>query len=111
MTADERRETIIDAAQAEFAGAGLAGASTEAIARRGGISHAYLFRLFGTKHQLFLAACESCMDKVTSAFRAASANRPPDEPVFAALGQAYRRLIEDDPQTAPLPAARLRLVR
>ena len=94
-TADERRETILEAAIAEFAQGGLAGASTEAIARRAGISHAYLFRLFGTKRALFLAAVERSYDRVTEAFtEAARAHRGP-APIEASLGEAYRRLIED----------------
>ena len=46
-TAEERREEIIEAAFAEFAEHGLHGTSTDAIARRVGVSQPYLFRLFG----------------------------------------------------------------
>ena len=61
MTAEERRAQLVDAAVEEFAQAGLAGASTEAIARRAGISHAYLFRLFPTKRALFAATVDDCV--------------------------------------------------
>src|ERR671932_68935 len=54
-TADERRAEILEAARAEFADRGLDGASTDTIARRAGISQPYLFRLFGTKKELFVA--------------------------------------------------------
>ena len=54
-TAQERRAELLAAALSEFAIGGLHGTSTEAIAKRAGISHAYLFRLFGTKKQLFIA--------------------------------------------------------
>ena len=40
---------------------GLHGASTEDIAAAAGISQPYLFRLFGTKKELFLATVERCM--------------------------------------------------
>jgi len=94
-TADERRAAIVEAAIAEFADGGLDGASTEAIARRAGISHAYLFRLFGTKRDLFAAAVERSNARVLEAFADALRRRRPDEPVQAALGGAYRRLIRD----------------
>ena len=49
QTADERREEVLAAAVEEFGRAGFHGASTDAIARRAGISQPYLFRLFGSK--------------------------------------------------------------
>src|SRR6266700_3589556 len=58
MSAGERRETVLEAAVAEFALRGLAGTSTEDVARRAGISQPYLFRLFPTKKALFLALVE-----------------------------------------------------
>jgi AcrR family transcriptional regulator len=48
MTADERREEILEAALVCFADHGAHGMSTEAIARAVGISQPYIFRLFGT---------------------------------------------------------------
>ena len=56
LTADERRAAVIEAAVIAFAEGGLAGTSTEDIARLAGVSQPYLFRLFGTKRELFLAA-------------------------------------------------------
>ena len=94
-TADERREAILEAAIAEFAEGGLGGASTEAVARRAGISHAYLFRLFGTKRELFLAAVERSYERVLEAFGQAARAHTGPAPIEASLGEAYRRLIED----------------
>ncbi|MDP9401250.1 MAG: TetR/AcrR family transcriptional regulator [Actinomycetota bacterium] len=95
FTAEERREQVVDAAIEEFAQAGLAGASTEAIARRAGISHAYLFRLFGTKRELFVTAVDEALGRILRAFQEAEAARAPEVPAFAALGASYVRLIED----------------
>lgn len=95
LTADERRVQIVDAAIEEFAQAGLTGASTEAIARRAGISHAYLFRLFGTKRDLFLAAVDASHEHVLRTFREAEAGRAAGESQFSVLGAAYGRMIED----------------
>jgi len=95
LSADVRREQVVDAAIRVFSQTGLAGASTEAIAREAGISHAYLFRLFGTKRDLFLAAVDEAFGRVTETFRAAEAARTPDAPVLWALGASYVQLIED----------------
>ena len=95
MTAEQRRESVLEAAVPEFAVGGLAGTSTEAIARRAGISHAYLFRLFPTKRALFAATVDHTFDHVLRTFQEAYAQRDPDEPVFGVLGHAYLPLIED----------------
>jgi AcrR family transcriptional regulator len=63
QTAAERREAVLEAASAEFALRGLHGASTDAIARRAGISQPYLFRLFGSKKELFIAVVDRCYDR------------------------------------------------
>ena len=95
MTADERRAQLVHAAVEEFAQAGLAGASTEAIAKRAGISHAYLFRLFPTKRALFAATVDHVFDHVLETFQEAYADRDPSEPVLRVLGHAYIPLLED----------------
>ena len=58
MSAEERRESVVRAAMAEFARGGYHGTSTETIARRVGVSQPYLFRLFPGKRAIFLAAAE-----------------------------------------------------
>jgi AcrR family transcriptional regulator len=95
MTADERRVQLVEAAVQEFAQAGLAGASTEAIAKRAGISHAYLFRLFPTKRALFAATVDHSFDHVLHTFQRAYAERPDDEPILQVLGHAYIELLDD----------------
>src|ERR1700749_3408341 len=72
MPAAERREMVLEAAVAEFAAHGLAGTSTEDVARRAGISQPYLFRLFPTKKALFLALVERCFRGIEGAFTAAA---------------------------------------
>jgi len=87
MSAEERREEILQAAMTEFALKGLHGTSTETIAQRVGISQPYLFRLYDTKKDLFLAAVGRGFDRVLEAFRLA-AEQHPDEPLTA-MGHAY----------------------
>src|SRR5437660_10087823 len=91
MSAGERREEILEAAVAEFALKGLHGTSTETIAQRAGVSQPYLFRLFGTKKDLFIAAIERGFDRVQDAFiNAAKSN--PDNPLKS-MGEAYIKLV------------------
>jgi AcrR family transcriptional regulator len=94
MNADQRREQVLDAALIEFAQGGLAGTSTEAIAERAGISQPYLFRLFGTKRDLFIAAASRCFDNISDTF-AAAADGLAGQEAMAAMGRSYGGLIAD----------------
>lgn len=94
-TAEERREQILDAALTEFAARGFSGASTDAIARQVGISQPYLFRLFGTKKDLFIASVERCFADTLEEFRQAAEGRSGEEALMA-MGEAYGRWIAGD---------------
>jgi AcrR family transcriptional regulator len=94
-TADERRDAVIQAALGEFADKGLHGASTDAIARAAGISQPYLFRLFGTKKELFIATVQRCLDETLARFREASRGLTGGEAVDA-MGRAYVEWITGD---------------
>jgi AcrR family transcriptional regulator len=94
LSAGERREEIIDAAVEEFALGGLDGTPTEAIARRVGISQPYLFRLFRTKKELFLATVERCFDRTLAAFRQGAKGLSGEEALHG-MGNAYAGLLED----------------
>jgi AcrR family transcriptional regulator len=94
MPAAERRELVLDAAVAEFAVHGLAGTSTEDVARRAGISQPYLFRLFPTKKALFLALVDRCFRRVRDTFIAAAGDLTGDE-ALEAMADAYERLLDD----------------
>ena len=109
-TADERREAVLEAALTEFAEHGYSGASTDVIARAAGISQPYLFRLFGTKRELFIASVERCLGARTSSFRAASEGLSGEE-ALAAIGQAYGEMIAERPAPAPRADAGLRGLR
>lgn len=84
----------LEAALTEFAARGLAGTSTEHIARRAGISQPYLFRLFPTKKMLFLALVGRCFRRVEDTFAAAAAGRAGEE-ALEAMGDAYTQLLGD----------------
>ncbi len=87
-SAEERREAVLEAALAEFAARGLEGGSTEAIARAVGISQPYVFRLFGTKKELFMATVERCLRGTLEMMRTASAGLKGEE-ALKAIGEAY----------------------
>jgi AcrR family transcriptional regulator len=91
-----RREEILDAALLEFAQLGLHGASTEDIARRAGISQPYVFRLFGTKKQLFMATVERCLRGTLEMMHTASAGLKGEE-ALQAIGEAYNERLTTDP--------------
>jgi AcrR family transcriptional regulator len=94
MSAEERREAVLEAAITEFAIRGLAGTSTEDVARRAGISQPYLFRLFPTKKALFLALVERSNQRIADAFTAAAGDKTGEE-ALTAMGEAYHQLLED----------------
>jgi AcrR family transcriptional regulator len=94
-SAEQRREEILAIGMEHFAAGGYHGTSTEGIAREAGISHAYLFRLFRTKRELFLACGDLACQKVLESFRRAADDAPPGEELQA-MGQAYvRELLPD----------------
>jgi AcrR family transcriptional regulator len=101
QSAEERRDEILEAALVEFAARGLHGTSTEDIARRAGISQPYVFRLFGTKKQLFLDACRRCMRQTLEAMQRAAEGRQ-GEDALAAMGEAYLELLAEDPRRLQL---------
>jgi AcrR family transcriptional regulator len=96
-TAEERREEVLEAALGVFADHGLAGASTDEIARKAGISQPYLFRLFHTKKDLFIASTERCLRETLETFQGAAAGKS-GEGALLAMGKAYGDLIRSNPQ-------------
>lgn len=94
LSAAQRRRAVLTAAMAEFAKGGYAGTSTEAVAEGAHISQPYLFRLFGTKRDLFIATMGAMHDRIEAAFRAAAAGRSGVE-AMAAMGDAYKELLAE----------------
>jgi AcrR family transcriptional regulator len=96
LTADERRAEILTVAQDLFAERGLYGTSTDEIARRAGISQPYLFRLFGTKKELYIATVERCFQETLEMFQDASAGKTGEE-ALKAISKAYHETVLADP--------------
>jgi AcrR family transcriptional regulator len=95
MSAAERKDAVLDAALVEFAERGYAGTSTEDIARRAGISQPYLFRLFGTKKELFIASVQRCYRQTLELFQRAAEGRRGEE-ALKAIGEAYVAQLQAD---------------
>lgn len=92
---EERREEVLDAALAVFADRGYHGASTEEVAKRAGISQPYVFRLFGTKKDLFCAVTSRCFGQTLEIFQRAAEGKRGEE-ALAAIGSAYADLLAND---------------
>jgi AcrR family transcriptional regulator len=103
VPAAERRDALIEAAVHHFAHGGLQGTKVSAIAAEVGVAQPYVFSLFPTKRELFLAAVERCFEKVQALFTEAAADfdrdgpQEPEEDKLKALGQAYMSRISENP--------------
>jgi AcrR family transcriptional regulator len=103
VPAAERRDALIEAAVHHFAHGGLQGTKVSAIAADVGVAQPYVFSLFPTKRELFLAADKRCFEKVSALFEKTGeefdTNGPqePDEDKLMALGKAYMDSIADNP--------------
>jgi AcrR family transcriptional regulator len=101
VPASERRDALIDAAVHEFAHGGLHGTPVDRIARRVGVAQPYVFSLFGSKRELFLAAVERGFELVADTFTKAAAEFDPtialpDTGIKQAMGHAYAEMLDSD---------------
>ena len=100
LSAEERREAIVAAAMDELAAHGLAGAKVDEVARRAGVSQPYVYQLFGTKKDLFLAVVRRCFERTRLAFEEAVRHYqvgdfPGCDSPLTAMGMAYKDLLDD----------------
>ncbi|HTX11193.1 MAG TPA: TetR/AcrR family transcriptional regulator [Solirubrobacteraceae bacterium] len=98
VPASERRDALIEAAVHEFAHGGLHGTPVDRIARRVGVAQPYVFSLFGSKRELFLAAVERNFQLIAETFTKAAAEfdpatAPPDVDLHNAMGHAYVEML------------------
>jgi AcrR family transcriptional regulator len=95
MSAGERRALVVRMAVEEFAHSGFQGTSTASIAARAGVSQPYLFRLFDSKRDVFLAAADHCTNRAVQAFRKAADDATGPEALRAGE-RAWRLLVDED---------------
>jgi len=102
VPAAERREELISAAVHEFAHGGLHGTPVERIARRVGVAQPYVFSLFPSKLDLFLAALQRGFERVAETFRRSAADYAEGraaedcEDALDAMGRAYKEMLIGD---------------
>jgi len=95
QSAEARREQVLEAAIREFAEAGYNASSTAAIARRAGISQPYIYALFPSKQDLFLATYDRVSGQIRATFRDAARGATGTEDALHRMGQTYPELIAD----------------
>jgi AcrR family transcriptional regulator len=98
MSAEDRRELVLAAANRAFSRGGYAGTSTDAVAKEAGVSQPYVVRIFGTKLELFLEVFDRACGQVREAFEAVLAEAPFDpenDDDWSRLGLAYTELLRD----------------
>ncbi|MFI6868114.1 TetR/AcrR family transcriptional regulator [Nocardia sp. NPDC050406] len=97
-TSDLRREAVVDAAITEFARTGYHGTPINTVAAKAGISPAYVFKLFPSKVELFVAALDRCFELVEGALAKGAARAAANDPeaVLHEMGGAYAELIADN---------------
>jgi AcrR family transcriptional regulator len=93
--AETRREQVIEAAAREFAANGYAAASTAAIAKRAGISQPYIYALFPSKLDLFLAVHDRVIGAIRDTFREAARGATSPQDALQRMGATYPTLIAD----------------
>lgn len=99
MNVEDRKLLILQATMEEYARTGLHGTSTETIAERAGVSQPYLFRLFGTKKGLIVAAIRHHTERLRQEFTDAVENRDPETPPLEAMKASYLQRLLDDPDS------------
>ena len=87
LTAEARRQAVLDTAGRVFSRSSYRGATTAEIAREAGISEPILYRHFGSKRDLYLA----CLDEAWASFRAGSERAIAEDPLkcLGAIADAY----------------------
>jgi AcrR family transcriptional regulator len=101
VPASERRDSLVEAAVHEFARGGFHGTPVDRIARKVGVAQPYVFSLFGSKRELFVAAVRRGFELIAERFAAVAAEfdpatAPPDTDVLDLMGEAYKELLESD---------------
>ncbi|WP_433611403.1 TetR/AcrR family transcriptional regulator [Dactylosporangium sp. CA-139114] len=92
-TAPRRRADAVDIGMRVFADHGLTTASVQKVADQMGVSQPYVFRLFGSKSDFFLACVDEMEGRIRRVLRQAAAHNPGDP--LPAMRADFRALIAD----------------
>ena len=91
----ERRQMILDGAEAVFADLGFAGADTTVLARAAGVSAPALYRYFPSKKDLFLAALKSAGPRLARIWKGTAASAPDPLEAIWSFGLGYYDHVQD----------------
>jgi AcrR family transcriptional regulator len=89
LPAAERRQALIETAIREFSRGSFRGTTTAEIARAAGVSEPILYRHFGSKRELYLAALDHVWGKARSSWEEALATTANVREAFEAIGRAH----------------------
>jgi AcrR family transcriptional regulator len=92
-TAPRRRTDAIDIGMRVFAEHGLTTASVQKVADAMGVSQPYVFRLFGSKRDFFLACLDEMEARIRQVLQQAAADSPHDP--LPAMRAGFRLMIAD----------------
>lgn len=94
MSGHDRRQQVLQIAAEEFAESGLHGASIGVMARRAGITQAYIFSMFVTKKALFLEVVVAAFDRMSQGMRDVAGART-GLGALARMGARYDEMLAD----------------
>ena len=97
LTAERRREQILDSAVAVFGRKGFDGTTTRALARAAGVSEAMIFRFFPDKAALYRAIIDRYIAASGDPFPHAAARARDDQAVLTGLAERLIGNMEQDP--------------
>jgi AcrR family transcriptional regulator len=90
LTAERRRESILDAATEVFAAAGYRAAKVSDVAARIGVSEPVIFQNFGSKEALYAAVLDRVADGVRGELQSLASHHGPGAELLAHVLSPYR---------------------
>lgn len=94
---EQRREAIVDAAEAVFTRLGYEPAKMEDVARQARVSRALVYLYFRSKEELYFALCVRALRKLREIFVAAAAAAPTGYEQILAIGRSYADFADEWP--------------
>jgi AcrR family transcriptional regulator len=94
---EQRRETIIDAAEVVFAHAGFAAAKMEDVAKQARVSRALVYLYFKNKEELQFAICARALSLLHVRFSAAVTTASTGYAQILAIGRSYVQFAKESP--------------
>jgi AcrR family transcriptional regulator len=95
---EQRREQIVDAAEIVFADGGFARATLADVAKQARLSRGLIYFYFADKDDLYAAVTLRAMDSLVECFQRAIVGRATGIDRVEAIGRAYLRFSETDPE-------------